>query len=118
MLLTRRPLRVRVETAAEIANYPFLPEFPGPYPWRCPDTAERLFAAHGYSGTSLRAIITEAEVNQAAVNYYFRSKEALLEAVFLRRTEPTNQERMEMLERCEPVHLISPPKLTQKCGFQ
>ena len=65
------------------------------------DTAERLFADQGYSGTSLRTIIAEAGVNLAAVHYYFRSKEALLEAVFLRRAEPANQERMAMLERCE-----------------
>jgi AcrR family transcriptional regulator len=75
------------------------------------DTAERLFAQHGYSGTSLRAIITQAEVNQAAVHYYFRSKEALLEAVFLRRTEPANKERMEMLERCEHAAGPSGPRL-------
>ena len=65
------------------------------------DTAERLFAEQGYSGTSLRTIIAEAQVNLAAVHYYFRSKEALLEAVFLRRAEPANQERLTMLERCE-----------------
>jgi AcrR family transcriptional regulator len=65
------------------------------------DTAERLFADEGYSGTSLRTIIAEAQVNLAAVHYYFRSKEALLEAVFLRRAEPANQERMAMLERFE-----------------
>lgn len=65
------------------------------------DTAERLFADQGYAGTSLRTIIAEADVNLAAVHYYFRSKEALLEAVFLRRAEPANQERLAMLERCE-----------------
>jgi AcrR family transcriptional regulator len=65
------------------------------------DTAERLFAEQGYSGTSLRTIIAAAQVNLAAVHYYFRSKEALLEAVFLRRAEPANRERLELLERCE-----------------
>jgi len=65
------------------------------------DTAERLFAEQGYSGTSLRTIIAEARVNLAAIHYHFGSKEALLEAVFLRRAEPANQERLVMLERCE-----------------
>jgi AcrR family transcriptional regulator len=65
------------------------------------ETAERLFAERGYSATSLRTVITEANVNQAAVHYYFRSKEALLEAVFLRRMEPANRERLEMLDRFE-----------------
>jgi AcrR family transcriptional regulator len=65
------------------------------------DTAERLFADQGYAATSLRTIIAEAGVNLAAVHYYFRSKEALLEAVFLRRAEPANQERIAMLDRYE-----------------
>jgi AcrR family transcriptional regulator len=82
-------------------------------PERILDTAERLFAEHGYSGTSLRAIIAEADVNQAAVHYYFRSKEALLEAVLLRRTEPANAERMEMLELCEREAGDSPPDLEE-----
>src|ERR1700748_2977437 len=82
-------------------------------PERILDTAERLFAEHGYSGTSLRAIITEADVNQAAVHYYFRSKEALLDAVLLRRTEPANAERMQMLERCEREAGDGPPELEE-----
>jgi AcrR family transcriptional regulator len=65
------------------------------------DTAERLFAEHGYAATSLRAIISEADVNLAAVHYHFHTKEALLEAIILRRGEPANRERLEMLERFE-----------------
>jgi AcrR family transcriptional regulator len=63
------------------------------------DTAERLFAEHGYSGTSLRSIIAAAGVNLAAVHYHFRSKEALLDAVLTRRIEPVNRERLALLER-------------------
>lgn len=65
------------------------------------DTAERLFAGQGYAATSLRAIISEAGVNLAAVHYHFHSKEALLEAIVLRRAEPANRERLELLERFE-----------------
>jgi AcrR family transcriptional regulator len=65
------------------------------------DSAERLFAGQGYAGTSLRAIISEAGVNLAAVHYHFRSKEALLEAIVLRRAEPANRERLELLDRFE-----------------
>jgi AcrR family transcriptional regulator len=65
------------------------------------DTAERLFAEQGYSATSLRSIISEAGVNLAAVHYHFRSKEALLETVILRRTEPVNRIRLAMLDECE-----------------
>src|SRR3954447_24324365 len=45
------------------------------------DTAERLFAEHGYQATTMRAVTTEAAANIAAVNYHFGSKQALLEAV-------------------------------------
>lgn len=65
------------------------------------DTAERLFAGHGYAATSLRSIIAEAGVNLAAVHYHFHSKEALLEAVILRRSVPANQERLALLDRFE-----------------
>ncbi len=57
------------------------------------DAAERLFAAHGFHTTSLRAITAEAEANVAAVNYHFGSKDGLIEAVFARRLGPLNEER-------------------------
>jgi len=63
------------------------------------DTAERLFAEQGYAATSLRSIIAGAGVNLAAVHYHFHSKEALLEAVILRRSEPANQERLNLLNQ-------------------
>jgi len=63
------------------------------------DTAERLFAQQGYAATSLRSIIAGAGVNLAAVHYHFHSKEALLEAVVLRRAEPANQERLNLLDQ-------------------
>lgn len=65
------------------------------------DTAERLFSEQGYSATSVRQIITKARVNLAAVHYHFRSKEALLEAVILRRAIPANKERLHLLDICE-----------------
>ena len=65
------------------------------------DTAEHLFAAHGYAATSLRSIIAEAGVNLAAVHYHFHSKEALLEAVILRRSVPANHERLVLLDQFE-----------------
>ena len=49
------------------------------------DAAERLFAEQGFEGASIRAIVDAANVNLAAVHYHFKSKEALLEAVLLRR---------------------------------
>jgi AcrR family transcriptional regulator len=65
------------------------------------EVAEELFAEHGLAGTSLRRIIADAGVNLAAVHYYFRSKESLLEAVIVRRTAPLNEERLTLLDRVE-----------------
>ena len=36
-----------------------------------------LFAERGYEGTSIRAIVAKARVNQAAINYHFKGKEGL-----------------------------------------
>ena len=43
--------------------------------------AERLFAEHGYDGTSIRAIVAKARVNQAAINYHFGGKDGLYREV-------------------------------------
>src|SRR5207237_9191769 len=60
-----------------------------------------MFADQGFAGTSLRSIIAAANVNLAAVHYHFKSKEALLEAVVLRRLGPLNQERLDLLNEYE-----------------
>jgi len=57
-----------------------------------------LFARDGYHATSLRGITTTADANLAAVNYHFGSKEALLEAVIVRRLDPLNEIRRSQLE--------------------
>jgi AcrR family transcriptional regulator len=43
--------------------------------------AERLFAERGYDGTSIRAIVSRARVNQAAINYHFAGKDGLYREV-------------------------------------
>src|SRR6266516_2051252 len=65
------------------------------------DSAERLCAEHGSEATSLRNIIADAKVNLAAIHYHFHSKDALLEAVIVRRLDPINQERLRLLDDCE-----------------
>lgn len=47
--------------------------------------AEKLFAEHGFDGTSIRQISKEAHINVAMVSYYFGSKEKLLEALIMYR---------------------------------
>lgn len=51
------------------------------------ESAEKLFAARGYDGTSVRDIAETAGINLAMVSYYFGSKEKLFEAMFSYRSE-------------------------------
>jgi TetR/AcrR family transcriptional regulator, regulator of cefoperazone and chloramphenicol sensitivity len=48
---------------------------------RITKAAERLFAERGYDGTSIRAIVAKARVNQAAINYHFEGKDGLYREV-------------------------------------
>jgi AcrR family transcriptional regulator len=66
------------------------------------DAAEKLFGENGFDATSLRDITTEADVNLAAVNYHFQSKESLIEAVIMRTAGPVNDKRIAMLEAAGP----------------
>src|SRR4051812_32754230 len=65
------------------------------------DVAEELFMLHGFEGTSMRVLTAKAEVNLAAVNYHFGSKDALIEALFRRRLDPMNAARIAELDRLE-----------------
>ena len=65
------------------------------------DAAEELFMQHGFEGTSMRLLTAKAGVNLAAVNYHFGSKHALVEAVFRRRLDPMNVERIGELDKLE-----------------
>lgn len=47
------------------------------------EIACRLFAKHGYEGTSLRDIADEAQITKAALYYHFPNKEALYERIVL-----------------------------------
>lgn len=47
--------------------------------------AEKLFAEHGYDGTSVRDIAKNANINIAMISYYFGSKEKLLESLIVYR---------------------------------
>ncbi len=70
------------------------------------DAAEKLFGEKGFDATSLRDITTEADVNLAAVNYHFQSKESLIEATIMRGAAPLNQQRIAMLEAAGPKPTI------------
>ncbi|MBS0462429.1 MAG: TetR family transcriptional regulator [Proteobacteria bacterium] len=59
--------------------------------------AEDLFAQYGFAGTSLRQVTTHADVNLAAVNYHFGSKENLVAEVFRRRLDELSEHRLTAL---------------------
>ena len=77
------------------------------------DAAERLFARHGFYGVSIRDITRAAEVDVALVNYHFGSKRELFAAVFQRRAELMNPERLEMLEEVQRAALPGTPTVEQ-----
>lgn len=60
-------------------------------------SAERLFAARGYTNVSVRAIAAEAGVNWSLVGYHFRGKEGLLSEVYRRHCSSLNAERLRLL---------------------
>ncbi|WP_341676517.1 TetR family transcriptional regulator [Niveibacterium sp. SC-1] len=82
-------------------------------PERILDVAEVLFTEHGFDGTSMRMITGQANVNLAAVNYHFGTKEALFQAVFRRRIDQLNQARIVALDRMEREASGAPLKPSQ-----
>jgi AcrR family transcriptional regulator len=71
------------------------------------DSAEKLFAVHGYDGVSVRNITDSAGVRLGLLAYHFRSKEELFAAVVGRRIDVLNGRRIENLSR-----LLATPPLT------
>ena len=66
--------------------------------------AEELFAQFGFSGTSLRQVTSRADVNIAAVNYHFGSKENLVNEVFRRRMDEMSAHRLAALKTALELH--------------
>jgi AcrR family transcriptional regulator len=83
--------------------------------------AERLYADRGFGDVTLRDIVAEANVNLAAVNYHFGSKDELIAELFVTRSIATNRERLIELKAAEekgggraaidhiPRALVGPP---------
>jgi AcrR family transcriptional regulator len=82
--ITKTPARIPADTRERILR-----------------AAEALFMERGFADTSLRMITARAEVNLAAVNYHFGSKEALIREVFQRHLGPLNAARLAYLDRLE-----------------
>ena len=63
--------------------------------------AERLYADRGFGDVTLRDIVAEANVNLAAVNYHFGSKDELIAELFVTRSLQLNRERLQELRAAE-----------------
>jgi AcrR family transcriptional regulator len=68
------------------------------------DAAEDLFSKHGFYGVTIREVAREAGVDTALVHYYFGAKRALFDAVFLRRAEVWNSERVNAINLYAETH--------------
>ena len=65
------------------------------------DTAEQLFAKHGYEACTFRMISEESGVNQGLLHYHFGTKQNLFSEVFLRRARELVDRRMALLAAAE-----------------
>jgi len=65
------------------------------------DSAELLFAEHGFETVSVRDITQHAKANVAAINYHFGTREGLIALVVARYLTPVNEERLTRLETLE-----------------
>src|SRR3954466_9995085 len=95
------------------SNDSFIQAFEKQLPKRGPDmptdqtrsailaAAERLYADRGFGDVTLRDIVAEANVNLAAVNYHFGSKDELIAELFVTRSLATNRERLNELKLAE-----------------
>ena len=71
--------------------------------------AERLYADRGFGDVTLRDIVAEANVNLAAVNYHFGSKDELIAELFVTRSLALNRERLREL-RATTVNVCGVPE--------
>jgi AcrR family transcriptional regulator len=65
------------------------------------NAAEKLYAEHSFGEVSLRDIVAAADVNLAAINYHFGTKDELLAELFLSRASLLNRERFELLKAAQ-----------------
>jgi AcrR family transcriptional regulator len=95
------------------SNHSFIHAFEKQRPWWSCDmptdhtraailnAAERLYADRGFADVTLRDIVAAADVNLAAVNYHFGSKDELIAELFVTRSLATNRERLNELKAAE-----------------
>ena len=84
-------VRVRALTARSVANGAKTKA-------KILDVAERLFAANGFDGTSMREIAQDADVPLASVAYHFKSKLGLYKTMFQVRLEDISDARISRMQ--------------------
>ena len=62
------------------------------------DAAEDHFSRHGFWGVTIREVAQDAKVDTALLHYYFDTKRGLFDAVFTRRAEIVNRERIDSID--------------------
>jgi len=65
------------------------------------DVAEYLFSKHGLYGVTLKDVAKRVDVHHTLLNYYFKDKKKLFDAVFARRAHVTTERRMKALDEYE-----------------
>jgi len=69
--------------------------------------ATRLFATHGYDGTSIEAVLSAAGVSRGALYHHFAGKEALFEAVVQAVSDRITVELTETIsDRTDPLDAL------------
>jgi AcrR family transcriptional regulator len=65
------------------------------------DAAETLFSKHGLYGVTLKDVAKRVGVHHTLLNYYFKDKKKLFDAVFARRAVISSERRMKALKEYE-----------------
>lgn len=89
------------------------------------EVAEMLISEKGFEAASVREISKRANINLAMVNYYFGSKEKLLEALFTYRTHEAKiqienlfqEQNMSAIEKILVIGNIYTDKVFRNSGF-
>src|SRR3954447_25757075 len=72
------------------------------------DVAQELFAEHGYSAASTRAIAQAAGVNLAQLHYHFGAKKDLFKAAYRRGAEQVTEARARALTEARAAQGAQP----------
>ena len=75
------------------------------------DAAESLFAERGVDAVSLRAVMSAASTNVAAVHYHFGSKDALVTALIAERSHEISSRRAVLLDELEEAEQFTAREL-------